>query len=216
MPTPLNIQELAQSVLDQVSETPVKTASEQELPEEFKTEIGKALKEAASLVRGCDSADVTQEDIHSLFKEAQAQSSKEPVTSEHPSVFGDELRKLAKIVRDRGVEEHTNTYKQAAHMINAAVGLAHLTKTALTPQDVAKRVVSGTRSALKKGTKPEALKQRLEDISSRGYGREQVSTAKRRAAGAEIPMLEPMPKKWHALDQTASELAEGLGRKVPV
>jgi len=123
MHSPLDIQQLAQSVLDQVSETQ-KTASE-EIPEEFKTELGKALKEAADKVREY-SADVTQEDVASLFKEAQEQSSSEPLPSRHPSVLGNELRKLAKTIREHEVEAQTETYKQAAHTINAAVGLAHL------------------------------------------------------------------------------------------
>lgn len=123
----LDIQKLSQQVLDQVAQTEaVKTASE-ELPEDLKTEIGKALKEAASKVRECNSTEVTQADISSLFKEAkQEKKTAEQTTPGHPSPLGDEIRKLAQTVRDQSVEDSTIRTKQAAHIFNAAVGLAHL------------------------------------------------------------------------------------------
>lgn len=156
----LDISALAEEALSAIKtgEEQTKTASDNE-EENYKTEIGTALKEAAEILRNTDDSDVTNDDIRAFLrgvKEAnalpipnasapggvqqnvvgtEAPNPAAPSTGGLPtgapkigSSLGDELRDLAKHVKEAGAEQEKNKTIKAAKMVDAAVGLKHLTE----------------------------------------------------------------------------------------
>jgi hypothetical protein len=162
----LDIGALADAIVASVAEPVVeKTAS---APSEGHTEIGRALKLAASKIRDFDDSIVDNTDLEALIssvaKHAEATAGatlgalsgtpaggamaggmggNNPINASAPgpapsnptgqiapklgSIAGDELRKLAAVIRKQGEVDHERRMLKAAQMITAATGLKHLT-----------------------------------------------------------------------------------------
>lgn len=131
MGTYVDIGALASEALHLVEEQE-KTASYEEPVEELKTEIGRALKQAATYIRDCTETEVGVADLE-LLKNAKVNTkvaALSPLPATDPSEAGNRFRKLASRVRERGSEQAETRIIKAAQMLNAAVALKHLNRLA--------------------------------------------------------------------------------------
>lgn len=123
-----SISDLAQAVLDSVSEDEsVKTASD-ETSSTLKTEIGLALKQAAEAIRNFETSEVTDADLVDLEKRAAQPAFPARTVRFEQSPLGEELRKLANVVRESAISIENDKTIKLAQMLTAAVGLKHLTE----------------------------------------------------------------------------------------
>lgn len=122
----LDIQQLAESILTEATAS-IKTAAAEE-PKLLHTEIGRGLKQAASLIRNIDDTTPTNKDLHNVRtaqnKTAVDQTIKEPTLN--GSERGNYFRKLANELRNEGVRNEELRAVKTAKIINAAVALRHL------------------------------------------------------------------------------------------
>jgi len=135
----IDISALADEVLASV-ETSASEKTAADATPEMHSELGRALKLAAHSLRSPEPVTVTAEDIESLLVGARKYASNgrtvslntravDPRMGKLGSVAGDELRKIANVLRERSIQEDEQRAVKAAHMITAATGLAHLTRS---------------------------------------------------------------------------------------
>lgn len=127
----VDIEALASEALALV-ETQEKTASIDEPEDVLKTDIGKALKQAAEYIRSHGDMEVTAADLEVLQGSAPTTkvASLSPLPVKNPSEAGDHFRKMASRVREAGDTAAEGRIVKAAQMLNAAVALKHLTPAA--------------------------------------------------------------------------------------
>lgn len=129
MPKYIDIHALASEALSLVEERE-KTAFVSEPEEELRTEIGRALKQAASYIRDHSDMEVTASDLDALKGQVAKVAALSPIPAPNPSAAGDRFRKLAERVRENGDVAAESRLIKAAQMINAAVAFEHLNKRA--------------------------------------------------------------------------------------
>jgi len=127
MSSVIDIEALAAEAVSLVEEQEKTAAPIVDEPEELSTDIGKALKQAAELIRGYSGREVTNDDLAAYTGAPQkTASTREILSPENPSELGDQFRKLAAQVRETGDKIAEDRLIKAAHTLNAAVALKHL------------------------------------------------------------------------------------------
>ena len=129
----IDIDALANEALALVEQEQVKTASESSPESELRTDVGRALKEAADLIRGHKS-EITNADLHIAKTGGVAPAPTKQASSNLPaSALGARFRKMATDVRASSADLEESKAVKVAQLITAAVGLQHLQgKTAAT------------------------------------------------------------------------------------
>lgn len=133
MSKPVNIAALADEALALVTQEQEKTASVVDQEPILQTEIGKALKHAAELIRQ-SSSQVTNEDLQIAkvagHKKDPTKSVKEMYADRKTKVprskVGEYFKKLSDDVKTQGAALEEAKAVKVSHLINAAVGLRHL------------------------------------------------------------------------------------------
>ena len=133
MAHPVNIEALADEALALVSQEQEKIASAEDYEPALHTDIGKALKQAAELIRQ-SSGQVTNEDLQIAKvagrKKDPTRSIKEMYADRKArlkrSKLGEHFHQLSVDVKAQGSALEENKAIKVSHLINAAVGLRHL------------------------------------------------------------------------------------------